>query len=76
MLAIGGHVIKRGLQPVIKQLIRPDILVKGEDHQDKDVVGQKLVESYGGRVELIRFVEDESTSNIIGKILSRFRDTG
>ena len=56
------------------QVVRPDILVKGGDYAPDEVVGRELVESYGGRIELIRFVDGKSTSNIIDKILSRYRD--
>jgi len=37
-------------------------------------VGKEIVESYGGRVELIQFVDGRSTSNIIDKILQEYRD--
>lgn len=48
--------------------LRPDILCKGEDYRDKLVVGTELVESYGGRVELVELVPGVSTTNIIAKI--------
>ena len=56
------------------QLLKPKILVKGGDYRPEDVVGKELVESYGGRVELIQFVDGKSTTNIIEKVLSRYRD--
>lgn len=56
------------------QQLRPQILVKGGDYQPDQVVGKELVESYGGRVELIQFVDGKSTTNIIDKVLSRYRD--
>jgi D-beta-D-heptose 7-phosphate kinase/D-beta-D-heptose 1-phosphate adenosyltransferase len=52
--------------------LRPDILVKGGDYTPEGVVGKDLVESYGGRVELITFVDGKSTTNIIEKILKQF----
>jgi len=58
---------------LISQL-RPDILVKGGDYTAEGVVGRELVESYGGRVELINFVDGKSTTNIINKILESYRD--
>ena len=54
--------------------LRPDILVKGGDYSLDGVVGRELVESYGGRVELIQFVDGRSTSNIINKILHSYSD--
>ena len=54
------------------RLLRPDILVKGGDYTPEGVVGKEIVESYGGRVELIQFVDGKSTTNIIEKILSQY----
>ncbi len=50
------------------ELIRPDILVKGEDYQLEEVVGRELVESYGGSVELVRLLPEHSTSKLIERI--------
>lgn len=58
------------------QVLRPQVLVKGGDYQAIEVVGKDLVESYGGRLELIQFVDGKSTTNIIEKVLSRYRDDG
>ncbi|PLX74818.1 MAG: bifunctional heptose 7-phosphate kinase/heptose 1-phosphate adenyltransferase [Desulfuromonas sp.] len=52
--------------------IKPDVLAKGEDYVIEDVVGRDVVESYGGRVELVRFEEGKSTTNIIKKILDQY----
>jgi D-beta-D-heptose 7-phosphate kinase/D-beta-D-heptose 1-phosphate adenosyltransferase len=52
--------------------LKPDILVKGGDYDLDGVVGRELVESYGGRVELIQFVEGRSTSSLIDKILKSY----
>jgi len=54
--------------------LRPQILVKGGDYTPEGVVGREVVESYGGRVELISFVDGKSTTNIIDKILQEYRD--
>jgi D-beta-D-heptose 7-phosphate kinase/D-beta-D-heptose 1-phosphate adenosyltransferase len=48
--------------------VRPHVLVKGEDYSLDE-----LVESYGGRVELIPLVENRSTSKIIEQIVERYR---
>jgi len=55
-------------------LLRPDVLVKGGDYTVDGVVGRDVVESYGGRVELINFVDGKSTTNIINKILESYKD--
>jgi len=57
--------------PILKR-IRPDILVKGGDYTKDQVVGRELVEDYGGRVELISYVDNKSTSNIINSILEKY----
>lgn len=52
--------------------LKPHILVKGGDYTPDGVVGKDVVESYGGRVELIPFVDGKSTTNIIEKVLERY----
>jgi D-beta-D-heptose 7-phosphate kinase/D-beta-D-heptose 1-phosphate adenosyltransferase len=54
--------------------IKPDILVKGGDYRPEEVVGKKIVESYGGRVEIVPFVEGYSTTDIVKKIVEKYRD--
>jgi len=50
------------------QTIRPDILVKGADWTS-NIVGQKEVEGWGGRVEALPLVEGQSTTNVIDRVL-------
>ncbi|MEP9387753.1 D-glycero-beta-D-manno-heptose 1-phosphate adenylyltransferase [Mesorhizobium sp. KR9-304] len=50
------------------RIVRPDVLAKGADYLDKEVVGREFVESYGGRVELIALKEDVSTTAILDKL--------
>ena len=46
--------------------IKPDVLTKGGDYKVKrDVVGWKMVEDWGGRVELIPLIQGRSTSKLI-----------
>jgi D-beta-D-heptose 7-phosphate kinase / D-beta-D-heptose 1-phosphate adenosyltransferase len=54
------------------EAIKPQVLVKGGDYTPDAVVGKDLVEMYGGRVELVEFVDGRSTSNLIEKILARY----
>lgn len=54
--------------------LKPQILVKGGDYTPEGVVGKDLVESYGGRVELIPFVDGKSTTNLIEKVLERYSE--
>ncbi len=53
--------------------ILPDILVKGADWPIDRVVGKDVVEAAGGRVLTIPFVPDRSTTNIVQRIIERYR---
>jgi len=48
--------------------IHPDILTKGSNYDSEEVLGRDVVESYGGRVELIPITEEISTTQIINTI--------
>jgi len=52
--------------------IKPDILVKGADWAEDNIIGADVVKSAGGRVERITIVPDISTSEIISRIVSRY----
>ncbi|HEX2166509.1 MAG TPA: D-glycero-beta-D-manno-heptose 1-phosphate adenylyltransferase [Longimicrobiales bacterium] len=54
-------------QDLIEALL-PDILVKGGDYSPEQVVGRDVVESHGGRLVLIPFVEGRSTTRILHRI--------
>jgi len=47
------------------QSLQPDILAKGEDYQESEIVGAEYVRSYGGEVHRITLEEGQSTSAII-----------
>lgn len=49
--------------------IQPDVLVKGGDYTVETVVGARETAEWGGRVEIIPFVEGKSTSRLIERIL-------
>nr|CRH05076.1 fused heptose 7-phosphate kinase; heptose 1-phosphate adenyltransferase [Candidatus Magnetococcus massalia] len=50
------------------RLLRPDILAKGADYTEDQVVGGDLVKSWGGKVSLVKLVEGRSTTNIVDRI--------
>lgn len=52
-------------------LIKPDIIAKGGDYNPNQVVGKEIVESYGGYVAIIPFVDGKSTTNVINKIVDK-----
>ncbi|HSI94638.1 MAG TPA: bifunctional D-glycero-beta-D-manno-heptose-7-phosphate kinase/D-glycero-beta-D-manno-heptose 1-phosphate adenylyltransferase HldE [Methylophilaceae bacterium] len=49
--------------------IKPDVLAKGSDYTEDQVVGSEDVKSWGGRVALVDLVPGRSTSKIIGKLV-------
>lgn len=48
--------------------LRPDVLAKGADYREEEVVGAAEVKSWGGQVVLVPLVEDRSTSGIIRRL--------
>lgn len=48
--------------------LKPSIHVKGGDYTKEDLPETKIVESYGGEVRILSFVEGKSTTNIVKKI--------
>lgn len=54
------------------QYVRPDFLVKGGDWPISSIVGAPFVQSYGGQVKNLGFVEGKSTSQIIDLIKKEF----
>jgi D-beta-D-heptose 7-phosphate kinase/D-beta-D-heptose 1-phosphate adenosyltransferase len=54
------------------QALRPDVLVKGADWPEDQIVGADFVKQQGGRVERIALVKDISTSALIQLITERY----
>jgi len=54
-------------EALIREL-RPDVLVKGADYAKEDIAGAEYVESYGGRVHLVKMLEGYSTSALLAKL--------
>ncbi len=48
------------------------MLVKGGDYTSDEVVGRDIVESAGGRVELVELIGGWSTSDIVQRIASKY----
>ena len=45
--------------------IQPDILIKGGDWKKEDIIGSAFVESYGGEVRTIPYLDGFSTTAIV-----------
>jgi len=48
--------------------VKPDVLVKGADYKEEDIVGADIVKDNGGEIVTINLTEGYSTTNIIDKI--------
>lgn len=55
------------------EAIKPNILVKGGDYTDKEVVGFDLVQASGGEIVILDLVPGYSTSLIEQKIIEKFQ---
>lgn len=51
--------------------LRPEVLVKGGDYTEEQVVGAPIVRAYGGDVQVLQFLDNCSTTGIVEKILSQ-----
>jgi D-beta-D-heptose 7-phosphate kinase / D-beta-D-heptose 1-phosphate adenosyltransferase len=49
------------------ETLRPDVIVKGGDYSEDDIVGAKEVRSWGGRVKIVPIVEGFSTTKLLAK---------
>ena len=54
------------------QTIKPDVLIKGADWKEAEIIGSDVVRSYGGSVVRIEIVPGISTSGIIQRILELY----
>lgn len=50
------------------KIVNPDVLVKGKDYKEEDIVGYDIVKENGGEIKTIDIVEGFSTTDIIGKL--------
>lgn len=53
--------------------LQPDVLVKGGDYSPDTIVGAREVESWGGHVKVIPFVEGFSTTKLESRILELYK---
>lgn len=56
---------------LIKEVM-PDILVKGADWDEDKIIGADIVKAKGGEVKRIKFVENNSSTNIIDEIIQKY----
>jgi D-glycero-beta-D-manno-heptose 1-phosphate adenylyltransferase len=58
-------------EEIIKKIL-PDVLVKGADWNEENIVGADVVKKNGGEVVRINFVEGCSSTNIIEAVLKAY----
>ncbi len=56
------------------EILLPDVLVKGADWPIDQIIGRETVEQNGGEVKRIELVSQQSTTNIIKKILDTYNE--
>jgi rfaE bifunctional protein nucleotidyltransferase chain/domain len=55
------------------QALQPDVLAKGGDWAESEIIGADVVKQNGGRVVRLPVVEGASTRALIARILDRYR---
>jgi rfaE bifunctional protein nucleotidyltransferase chain/domain len=55
---------------VFLEILRPDIHVKGGDYSG-EIIEKPVVEKYGGRVQIVSFLQGRSTTSLVEKIKIR-----
>jgi rfaE bifunctional protein nucleotidyltransferase chain/domain len=55
--------------------IKPDVLVKGADWLEKDIIGADVVKEHGGKVVRVPVVSESSTTDVIKKIIKLYTKT-
>ena len=54
------------------QTLKPDILAKGADWGEANIVGGEFVKSIGGKIVRVKLVPEASTTLIIERIVQRY----
>lgn len=52
----------------------PDVLVKGADWEEDEIIGADVVKAGGGSVVRVRLTEGKSSSGLIERILEKFKN--
>jgi D-glycero-beta-D-manno-heptose 1-phosphate adenylyltransferase len=54
------------------EFLQPNVIVKGGDWAEKDIVGAEAVRKWGGQVAIMPEIEGASTTNVIERVLQVF----
>jgi len=58
------------------EFLQPDVIVKGGDWAEKDIVGADTVRRWGGRVAIMPEIKGASTTNVIEKVIQVYGTGG
>ena len=66
MKAVSGTILFTEDTPMeLIEVLKPKVLVKGADWEEKDIVGAEFVRSYGGEVVRVPLYDAPSTSDVL-----------
>jgi D-beta-D-heptose 7-phosphate kinase/D-beta-D-heptose 1-phosphate adenosyltransferase len=69
LAAVDGVVLFDAHTPIeLIHALRPDVLAKGADYREEDVVGAAEVKGWGGQVVLVPLVAERSTTGIVSRM--------
>jgi D-beta-D-heptose 7-phosphate kinase/D-beta-D-heptose 1-phosphate adenosyltransferase len=69
LAVVDGVVLFDAATPIeLIRALRPDVLAKGADYREDEVVGAREVKGWGGQVVLVPLVADRSTSAIVQRM--------
>jgi glycerol-3-phosphate cytidylyltransferase len=54
------------------EILRPDIHAKGGDYTE-DIIEKSVVEQYGGKIKIVSFLKEHSTTSLIVKMAGKIR---
>lgn len=67
--AVDGAVVFDEDTPIeLIQLLRPDVHVKGGDYTKEQLPETAIVEAYGGRVEILPYLDGRSTTDLVRRL--------
>ena len=56
--------------------LKPDIHVKGGDYKIQNLPEHDVVNSYGGKIQILSYINGKSTTNIIKQIIDAYGERG
>lgn len=51
--------------------LMPNMIVKGGDYEEREIVGKEIISEYGGKVKILPFISGFSSSEIINRIRNK-----